>query len=409
MAKIVIQRIEKDFYLNELFDRRIPLRFRFNRQEYTLMVVNNWKGRLCLQANRPVTGLRPGGRLDLLFDFHGKKVQFTVKVESIRGNLITAAGEVDFLRRELERSFTRVAPPPDLRAALVFQEERYALGFPRINSYEPVRMSPVMADRGIKDMQAAVQGLYSWARGVADGRQAVVFSKVKPRRLEERLVAGTGLMLYIPSSMEGLSKKYPDPDGRVMTEQRFLNGLMRLGYKPAEAGGMLVSFIKSKIARGVYSELWAPIRFQEYVLGYVRLWTVREGKPPLNYQAVETALEFTKGIACAFKEGGRLESLRAPNEPFEGRVIDISASGLLFSYPPSKPGLSLPPGLELGATLETPGRTVKTGLRIVRRVVSGGMSGQFLALQAEDQHFLFEYLYGEPFAANKNPFLAGQV
>ena len=69
MAATVIQRIEKDFYLNELFRRRIPLCFRFNRQEYTMMAAKDPNGRLCLQANRPVTGLRSVSRMDLLFDF----------------------------------------------------------------------------------------------------------------------------------------------------------------------------------------------------------------------------------------------------------------------------------------------------------------------------------------------------
>lgn len=406
MAKTLIQRIEKEFYLKGLFDRRLPLSLRFKGEQYTLLVVSNLKGRLCLQANRPVKGLRSGSRMDLLFDFYGKKVQFSVEAAGIRGNLITTAREVDILRKDLERSFTRVAPPEGLRAAFELREERYELNYPRINAYEPV-LPPAMAE---KDLWAVVQGLRSWAGKAADGQRVVFFSKAKARRLEERLVAGTGLTLYIPSPGEGLAKKYPGTEGRVMSRELFLGALARLGYEAGAAGKTLDAFIKAKADRGVYSEVWTPIRFQEYVLGYVWLWTTRKGKPPLSYQAVETAAEYTKGIAWAFKEGGQFESLRAGNEAFEGRVLDISASGLRFSYPPPRGGLSLPAGVELGVTLEGPGWSVKAGARVVRRVAGRVEMGcRFAALGADEQRLLFEYLYGEPFSAGGNPFLAGQV
>jgi hypothetical protein len=408
MAATVIQRIEKDFYLNELFRHRIPLCFRFNRQEYTMMAAKDPNGRLCLQSNRPVTGLRPGSRMDLLFDFLGQLFQFTVKAEAIRGKLIVASGEPDFLRKDLERSFVRVAPPEGLRVEFVFQEERYALDFPRIDSYEPVRLPPGMADRGSGDLKAVIQDLKSWAGGTTDGCKAVIFSTAKPRRLEELLVAKTGLTLYIPSLEEGLVNKEAGPEGRILTRERFLREFERLGYEPAVE--LLHRIIKEKADRGVYSEVWSPVRFQEYVLGYVYLWTMRRGKSPLDYQAVERTAEFTKAIAYAFKEGGRLETRRVRDETFEMRVLDISTSGLRFSYSPSKPGLILPPGVELGVTLETPGWRVRTQMRIVRRVPGRmEMGGVFLSPATGDRRVLFEYLYGETFSAGKQPFLTGEV
>jgi hypothetical protein len=451
MAATVIERAKKDFYLKELLEHRIPLRFRFNGQEYTLTVVHDPKGQVCLQADRPVTGLRPGSRMELLFDFYGTLFQFTVEAGTIRKNSIVAARKVDVLRKDLERSFVRVAPPEGLRAAFVFQEERYALDFPRLRSYEPVRPpppggfrpleggslgmgrlppspsslskegagfpegaplhgpeTPWWAERGSRDIQTVIQGFYCWAGGRADGFKAALFNQAPPRRLEERLVAQTGLAFYIPSPAEGLVKE--DPEGRMLTREQFLSGFERLGYKRGTAAELLEGIMKGKAERGVSSEVWAPIRFQEYVLGYVYLWTMREGKAPLDYQAVERAGAYTQEIASAFKEGGRLESRRVRNDAFEVQVLDISASGLRFCYPPGKPGLNLPPGVEMGVTLETPGRRVRTRMEIVRRV-SGRveMGGRFLGSGADDQRALFEYLYGESFTAGGQPFLAGKV
>ena len=410
MAETVIEGIEKDFYLKESYDGGTPLSFRHNRQGYVLKVASNPDGPLILQADRPVAGLKPGSRMELLFERQGTKFQFSVEAARVRGNYITAAREVEALRKGLKRTYARVAAPAGLRAAFVFQEERYALEFPRLGSYEPVARSA--AERWSGGLREAARELTGWAREAADGLWMADFGKERPRRLEERLVAGTGLILYMPSIEEGLAREDPAPEGRIMTERRFLRGLERLG-QGAEAGRETLSaFIAAKASRGVASEAWAPIRFQEYVLGYICLWTKRQsGKPPLGYGAVETAARYARRLACAFQEGGRFEPWRRPKEAFAGRILDISASGLRFAYPPSSPGLSLPPGVELEATLETPERKARTVVRVERLRTAGRaeMGCRFVEMEAEDRRHLFEYLYGEPLSAGEKPFLAGEV
>jgi hypothetical protein len=187
-----------------------------------------------------------------------------------------------------------------------------------------------------------------------------------------------------------------------------------MGFEGGEAAGVRDALLRGKGKEGIRSEVWAPIRFQEYVLGYVRLWTVRDGSPPLDKQAVETVTAFTRFIAYAFREGACFAGRRKENKPFAGSVIDMSASGLLFTYPVSYAGLALRPGAELGVTLETPRRIMRGGVRIVRRFLSLSgpvlkLGAAFQGLEGEDRHFLFEYLYEKPFTAGRMSFLAGRV
>ena len=408
MAATVIQGVEKDFYLKESYDSGIPLSFRFNREAYTLKVAHSPAGPLCLEADRPVAGLAPGSRMELLFERYGTKFQFSVEAARIRGNYIMAAREVAALRKDLKRSYARVAPPAEMSAAFGFREERYGLEFPRTGSWE----TAPPGEPGPGDLRALALELAGWAREVADGFRVADFGKEKPRRLEERLVAGTGLILHIPSHGEGLARQDPSPEGRIMTERRFLQGLARLGYGAGAANEMLDSFVRGKAELGIYSEVWAPIRFQEYALGYVCLWTkLRGGKPPLNYQAAERAAQYARLLARAFQEGGRFESRRRPKEACAARIVDISASGLRFAWPPSDPGPGLPAGMELDASLETPERSVRTAVRVARHAGAGTaeMGCRFVGLAEEDRSWLFEYLYGEPLSAEEKPFLAGEV
>ena len=114
MAETVIEGIEKDFYLKESYDGGTPLSFRHNRQGYVLKVASNPDGPLILQADRPVAGLKPGSRMELLFERQGTKIQFSVEAARVRGNYITAAREVEALRKGLKRSYARVAAPAGL-------------------------------------------------------------------------------------------------------------------------------------------------------------------------------------------------------------------------------------------------------------------------------------------------------
>jgi hypothetical protein len=187
-----------------------------------------------------------------------------------------------------------------------------------------------------------------------------------------------------------------------------------MGFEGGEAAGVRDALLRGKEKEGIWSEVWAPIRFQEYVLGYVRLWTVRDGSPSLDDKAVEMVMAFTQFIAYALKEAGYFEGRRKANKPFVGTVIDMSASGLLFTYPVSYTGLALRPGAELGVTLETPRRIIRGGVRIVRRFLSLSgpvlkLGAAFRDLEGEDLRGLFEYLYEKPFTAGRMSFLAGRV
>ena len=109
---------------------------------------------------------------------------------------------------------------------------------------------------------------------------------------------------------------------------------------------------------------------------------------------------------------GYFESGKLKNEPFEGKIIDISASGLLFTYPNSSLANTLMPDNELAVHLRTPRRTVNTKAKIVRRYrdsIQGYFGCRFQDIEPEDLRFLFEYIYARPFTDTDAAFLSGQV
>jgi hypothetical protein len=171
-------------------------------------------------------------------------------------------------------------------------------------------------------------------------------------------------------------------------------------------------FIKTKFDSGVFSDAWIPILFQEYVIGYIHIWINKEGKLPFDYPVIDTLYQFAKVLAFSLKVNGYFEVGRLKNEPFEGKVIDISVSGLLFTYPHSPFSTALLPDSELAVKMIAPKRSIKAAAKIVRRYKDSSMGYfgcRFLNMAPEDMRFLFEYIYGKPLTDSDASFLSGQV
>jgi hypothetical protein len=411
-----IKRIEKDFLLKALFDDNIPVTYLFNREEYILTMVKPPDHQVYFKPDRPIEGFNgKNGKMDIMFLYWDQMIKFSIGNVKIKEGIIIA-DLPELLFKNLDRAFARVALPKNLKISFVFQGERYALSYPVVPSYEPVELIESMKSFDPKNLPGLIQKLGLWIAGVADSHKLFILKDgdTKLRRLEERIIAETGKVLYIPSTQTGLPKIDPYPQGKIITGGLFLQYLEHNGANPQTLEETLDRFLKLKIKNQLLSEVWVPIIFQQYVIGYIHAWTKEGGCPPLDYRAIDTIYQFTKIIAFSLKSRGYFESRRIKNEPFEGKIIDISASGLLFAYPHSFLASGLRPDCEVLVKLETPNRTVETQARIVRRFTLNSVSVvyiacQFLNMDPEDIRFLFEFIYGKPFSGTEATFLAGQV
>jgi c-di-GMP-binding flagellar brake protein YcgR len=133
---------------------------------------------------------------------------------------------------------------------------------------------------------------------------------------------------------------------------------------------------------------------------------------PFDFSVIDSMYQFSKILAYSLKINGYFEAGKLKNDPFEGKIIDISASGLLFACPHSSFASTLMPDSELSVRLKTPRRTVNARAKIVRRYKdsSQGYFGcRFLDMEPEDLRFLFEYIYGRQFTDKDAAFFSGQV
>lgn len=405
-----IKRIEKDFLLKVLYDEQLPVMYFNNRTEYVLILEKPAKDQVFFRADKPVEGLKPKKKLDLMFDYKGQVLLFSIEVSTVKDTQISAAAP-EYLYKNLERSYSRINTPGDLKVQLTFQGDRYVLQYPKIREYESGD-DTLMEKLDPKNLQGLIDQMSAWIKGFASGYKMVIFKETKPNTTEERILAETGKTLYLPSTMASFPQEDPYPKKRLVTEEMFGRCLESTGVDPAYIRDAIRRFIRQKFDAGFYSGIWAPILFQEYVIGYIHVWINEAGRQPLGYNVIEHLYQFAKVLAFSLKTNGYFNSGRVKNEPFAGKIIDISVSGLLFAYPHSVLSAALLPDSELAVRLDLPRRSVRAAAKIVRRYrdnTQGYFGCRFLDMTPEDMRFLFEYLYGKPFSDEDALFIAGQV
>ena len=406
-----IKRIEKEFLLKVLFDDKIPIMYLRDRSEFIFTMVKSDKDGISFKSNRPVTGLKTRKKIDLIFDYRGQVISFSVEVIAAKDDIVTTVIP-EFLYKNLDRSFSRVQTPVDLSVHFTFLDDRYSLTYPRVSEYSTCELSSFMLSLDPRNLSNLVDQMASWIKGFASGYKLVIFKDVEPVTTEERLIAETGKAFFLPSTYESFPKEDPYPKGRLITEEIFKRYLESTGVDFAFVDEACDRFIKTKLDSGVFSDLWIPILFQEYIIGYIHVWINKQGKLPFDFPVIDTLYQYGTVLANSLEINGYFESGKIKNESFEGKVIDISASGLLFINPNNTSSAYLMSNVELAIKLITPRRTINTNAKIVRRFkdsAQGYFGVRFLDMAPEDMRFLFEYIYGKTFNDENASFITGQV
>lgn len=406
-----IKRIEKDFLLKALYDEKIPMMYLHSRSEYILISEKPTKTEMFLKADRPIPGLKSRAKLELIFDYHGQVITFSTTVSIVKDDHITAEAP-EFLYKNLVRSYSRVSTPPDLSVRFSFFGDRYFLSFPKIQEYEQYEVNTMLQNLDPQNLSGLIDQMAIWIKNYADNYKLIIFKDTKPNSAEERIVAENGKTLFIPATEGKLPQADPYPKKRIITEDMFKRYLESTGVDAAYLDSALERFLKNKFEKGFYSDAWVPILFQEYVIGYIHLWITSKNKPPFDFNLIDTIYQFTKVLAYSLKINGYFDSGLIKDKAFEGKVIDISASGLLFAFPHSQLSSSLLIDSELSLKLITSKRTIHANAKIVRRYKDASMGYfgcRFLDIMPEDMRFLFEFIYGKPFATKSDGSLDGSM
>ena len=394
-----VNNTEKELLLRALYDQELPVTYFNGRVEHLFFLKRPAREEMLLQAAQPIEGLKVKEQINLTFEYRGKAVAFQTEILKIQGLEVTCTIP-DFFYKDLNRSFSRVSIPSEVHLEFTFQGDIYNLSFPKVMEYDTEDLGGFLQNTDLKDLSGLIEQMSAWIKNYANNYKLVIFKEARPSITEEQIMAETGKALFLPSTRDGFLQSDPFPRKRIITDDMFKRYLENTGIGAVLVDNACARFIKAKADSGIFSDAWVPILFHEYVIGYVHIWIDTADKPPFTYQIINTLFQLTKVLAYSLKINGYFEKGKLKNDPFEGKVIDISASGLLFAYPVSANiSSALKPDSRLTVKITTPERSITTEAIIKRRVKDktiGYYGCRFDKMDSEDHNYLFEFIYGKP-------------
>jgi hypothetical protein len=306
-----------------------------------------------------------------------------------------------------ERKNERVRMSEKAQVFFTIKGQRVELNFPRSTRY--IELSPDGIDTRIDFDYADIKSLYRNFREktkdeVSESRIVMLRDRTLDK-YEEKVMAATGKMFWIPSTEEDFPAGDPYPEGRLITRRELVKYEESLDRPPHVITSKLGNILYEKQKRQIHSELFCPILYELYLVGYIYMCNREERKEKISRELLEFAYDFSRVLGYSLQLSGYFTANVDMERRYEAPIIDISASGLLFAHPRSDLSNNLVIHTDIELTVRFPERTMVIGSRVRRKFQDSErcyFGIQFLDINQEDLNFLYEKLYARPYSTEED-------
>ncbi len=389
--------------------------------------------------------VHPGAEVDVYFGFRDSVMTFRSLVEDRAGDRVFLQTP-EAVYRQLQRGYERVQPPEGTEVELYVSGQQYNLNFPRLGESQAAEPPEVSAGFDPASIADLLKSFRKRASKIAAEHKIVMFRSRAPQGFEERVVSMTGKTVLLPLSYRyryeatGVGPRMVDRAELLELESQ---GKLRLSAadSPAVAGSAAqspdsgetgsidkegskqgaeekrrlearretVSVLQAlkraeavRYERGILCELYCPIIFQRYVVGYIYLLRglSRGHAQPFDPTEVEFVHQFSRILAYALQVNGYFKTEPVQREIRGTELIDMSASGVLFAVSGSARD-SIGRYMESKVVIRFPGQSsIEATGRVMRLYQGAGITYvavHFTAMEPDDFERLFLVLYGDQY------------
>ncbi|MEW5815696.1 MAG: PilZ domain-containing protein [Spirochaetota bacterium] len=390
-------RIEKEFILTAVYDKQLPLTLNVLQGEISVKIKEIGDKTISLSVeNQPLSGFTPDMKLNTYFSYFGNIMTFETKVIEVREDALIVEYPKG-IYRNLSRKYQRVPTPQEIKASFTIKGTRVILNFPKTEEYYPAEFPEASSDFEGTNLSELTKNFRDKLSELVSENKIKMFRDVKPETFEERVCSRYGRNLVLPSTRDDFPDDEPYAGIPSITKDMLLQWMAEQGDEFMDPEKFLSDLIAEKKESGINAELYCPVIYHEYAVGYLYIANKDEQKKSFNAELVEYVNQFAKVLAYSLKMHGYFKGEAPRPMLYNPEIIDISASGLLFAH--SSPELSevmvLYTDFEL-ILLAGP-RTLKIPSRVMRKyqVAETFYYGVlFLDMNPEDFRFLFEFVYG---------------
>ena len=400
-----VSHIEKEFLFKSVVQNEHPVRFHGVSTAGTGVIRDYGRNALSvtLLDTMDNTCFSICERIIGYFAGHGKTYAFETTVRDARDRDVRLDCPNQLIR-SLQRKFIRVKKPRDIQVLFRLANEDINLSYPVCPEYisiDEIELTSNFRDRTLPD----VINRFKKDVSLRSSENTIIMFRTKtPARFEEKLVSKTGKVLFIPSTASTLPKSDPYPEGRIITE-----AIEETFEDPNYfiEGSHFEKLLRDKQNQGISSEIWCPIVYYQYVVGYIYIAN-RNGES-FDIGMVDYLWDFSRILAWYLKDTGyfstEVEQKQVPGH--EPRILDMSPGGMLMSLPRTEIRTPIREGSLFSVEIQMKKRDapIVCSARVIRRfeepdAITYGTS--FVNLSAQDMMGLYEVLYRRPYQSGEN-------
>jgi hypothetical protein len=404
---IRVGRIVKEFVFNSLIDQNVELHVHGQRKELAGPVIDIQDDYLEMEVrsgNPDFFEVEEDVQVYFLFQNNYHTFQTVIMEKNDSRFKIAHPKEV---YKNPQRKNERVRVSEKAEVFFTIKGQKVELNFPRSNRY--IELSPEVINTRIDLDYANIKSLYKnfrekTADEVSDARIVMLRDRALDR-YEEKVMAATGKVLWIPSTEEDFPNSDPYPEGRLITRRDLVKYEESLDRAPHVITSKLGNILYEKQKRQIHSELFCPVLYELYLVGYIYMCNREERKEKISKDLLEYAYDFSRVLGYSLHLTGYFSADDNMERRYEAPIIDISASGLLFAHPRSDLSNNLVIHTDIEITVRFPERTMVIGSRVRRKFQDAErcyFGVQFLDITQEDLNFLYEKLYGKPYSLEED-------
>ena len=389
---IETNRIETEFIIKSVLDKVIPVTIQMKKKNITGKLVNyNLEKNVIIEISaEDIELIKVEDQISLYFSYFSHVMNFSATItEKIKNQVVVSYPQKIY--KNLSRKYARVNPPENSKIVFYMKGEKFQLDFPKTEEYNAVDYPEFNTEEfPINDITQLINEFRKKILESVSNVNILTYRKQKPESLEEKILAQSGKVLYIPSVNKDLPKLSEVENSAILTKETIDN------YVP-DAQNLLKASNAEKSLKGIHSELFCPILYLEYVVGHIHLQNKGIKQTKIKSDIVEYVYQFSKVLAFSLKVSGYFNQGKVEvQEKFENTIVDISASGLLFQSNSKKLEKSIFLYADIKIDLILGEKTIPIVSRVMRKFKNGdnGFFGLiFLEIDPKDFEYLFSLVY----------------
>lgn len=395
-----ISRIEKEFIIQALWDKKIPVEVHGLKLTIPGLVKNFDDDTVEIASTEGnFDTFENGDLVRVYFSYFGNVMTFEAAV--IRPADVLILSFPKRILKNLTRKYERVPAPQNIELSFLLKETKVELRFPKTEEYDPVIPPQVDQDFNTSSIQDLVNQFKKRAAGFSDENNIVMFREKEPKGFEEEIIARTGKCLFIPSTSDSFPMNDQDTDNKIITRYMLYSDPEDIPEGSGEISRENIEdYLLKKKQLGIVSELYCPILYHEYAVGYIYL-AKKIGSGMLGSGEVEQVYQFAKILAYTLKINGYFKGEKPTENEYKAEILDISASGLMFMHTSASLRSLVVLYTDLNIQLRLGDRPMTIYSRIMRKFTDGSKTFyglQFLEIEPEDFRYLFQFVYGRDFS-----------